>query len=184
MLNVPSDVYPYALLYIRIYLLGMPVIFLYNFEAAIFRSSGDTKIPLQALAISGVLNVILNLIFVIIFKMTVNGVAIATVIANIISSAILFIKLVHKNKLIKFEFRKLQIDKSCLIKIVKIGLPAGVQSAVFNLANIVIQSAINSLGTIVIAASSAALNIEILVYYMLNSFSQACYYLCRTKLWC
>ncbi len=174
MLNVPSDVYPYALLYIRIYLLGMPVIFLYNFEAAIFRSSGDTKIPLQALAISGVLNVILNLIFVIIFKMTVNGVAIATVIANIISSAILFIKLVHKNKLIKFEFRKLQIDKSCLIKIVKIGLPAGVQSAVFNLANIVIQSAINSLGTIVIAASSAALNIEILVYYMLNSFSQAC----------
>jgi Na+-driven multidrug efflux pump len=86
----------------------------------------------------------------------------------------LFIKLVHKNKLIKFEFRKLQIDKSCLIKIVKIGLPAGVQSAVFNLANIVIQSAINSLGTIVIAASSAALNIEILVYYMLNSFSQAC----------
>lgn len=174
MLNVPSDVYPYALLYIRIYLLGMPVIFLYNFEAAIFRSSGDTKIPLQALAISGVLNVILNLIFVIIFKMTVNGVAIATVIANIISSAILFIKLVHKNKLIKFEFRKLQIDKSCLIKIVKIGLPAGVQSAVFNLANIVIQSAINSLGTIVISASSAALNIEILVYYMLNSFSQAC----------
>lgn len=174
MLNVPSDVYPYALLYIRIYLLGMPVIFLYNFEAAIFRSSGDTKIPLQALAISGVLNVILNLIFVIIFKMTVNGVAIATVIANIISSAILFIKLVHKNKLIKFEFRKLQIDKSCLIKIVKIGLPAGVQSAVFNLENIVIQSAINSLGTIVIAASSAALNIEILVYYMLNSFSQAC----------
>lgn len=174
MLNVPSDVYPYALLYIRIYLLGMPVIFLYNFEAAIFRSNGDTKIPLQALAISGVLNVILNLIFVIIFKMTVNGVAIATVIANIISSAILFIKLVHKNKLIKFEFRKLQIDKICLIKIVKIGLPAGVQSAVFNLANIVIQSAINSLGTIVIAASSAALNIEILVYYMLNSFSQAC----------
>ena len=174
MLNVPSDVYPYVLLYIRIYLLGMPVIFLYNFEAAIFRSSGDTKIPLQALAISGVLNVILNLIFVIIFKMTVNGIAIATVIANIISSAILFIKLVHKNKLIKFEFRKLQIDKSCLIKIVKIGLPAGVQSAVFNLANIVIQSAINSLGTIVIAASSAALNIEILVYYMLNSFSQAC----------
>lgn len=174
MLNVPSDVYPYALLYIRIYLLGMPVIFLYNFEAAIFRSSGDTKIPLQALAISGVLNVILNLIFVIIFKMTVNGVAIATVISNVISSAILFIKLARSNKLIKFELKKLRIDKNCLLKIIKIGLPAGVQSAVFNLANIVIQSAINSLGTIVIAASSAAFNIEILVYYVLNSFSQAC----------
>lgn len=121
LLNVPSDVFPYALLYIRIYLLGMPVIFLYNFEAAIFRSTGDTKVPLWALAFSGVLNILLNLIFVIFFRMTVNGVAIATVISNV-----------------------------------------------------VIQSAINSLGTVVIAASSAAFNIEILVYYVFNSFSQAC----------
>ena len=174
MLHVPADVFPYALLYIRIYLLGMPVIFLYNFEAAIFRSIGDTKVPLQALALSGVLNILLNLFFVIGLKMTVNGVAIATVIANIFSSTILFIKLLKTDKWVHLQIRNLKINRKCLLKILRIGLPAGIQSAVFNLANIVIQSAINSLGTIVIAASSAAFNIEILVYYVFNSFSQAC----------
>ena len=174
MLHVPEDVFPYALLYIRIYLLGMPVIFLYNFEAAIFRSIGDTKIPLRALAFAGVLNVILNLFFVICLKMTVNGVAIATVISNIFSSAILFVKLTKTDKWIHLNIKNLRIDRKCLLKILGIGFPAGIQSAVFNLANVVIQSAINSLGTVVIAASSAAYNIEILVYYVFNSFSQAC----------
>ena len=174
MLHVPEDVFPYALLYIRIYLLGMPVIFLYNFEAAIFRSIGDTKIPLRALAFSGVLNVILNLFFVICLKMTVNGVAIATVISNVVSSVILFVKLTRTDKWIHLDIKNLRIDRKCLLKILGIGFPAGIQSAVFNLANVVIQSAINSLGTVVIAASSAAYNIEILVYYVFNSFSQAC----------
>ena len=174
MLHVPEDVFPYALLYIRIYLLGMPVIFLYNFEAAIFRSIGDTKIPLRALAFAGVLNVILNLFFVICLKMTVNGVAIATVISNIFSSTILFVKLTKTDKWIHLNIKNLRIDRKCLLKILGIGFPAGIQSAVFNLANVVIQSAINSLGTVVIAASSAAYNIEILVYYVFNSFSQAC----------
>lgn len=174
LLNVPADVFPYALLYIRIYLLGMPVIFLYNFEAAIFRSTGDTKVPLQALAFSGALNVLLNLFFVICLKMTVNGVAVATVISNVVSSVILFVKLTRTEKWIHLDVRNLRIDGKCLIKILRIGFPAGIQSAVFNLANLVIQSAINSLGTVVIAASSAAYNIEILVYYIFNSFSQAC----------
>lgn len=174
MLNVPADVFPYALLYIRIYLLGLPVIFLYNFEAAIFRSTGDTKVPLQALAFSGVLNVLLNLLFVIVFKMTVNGVAIATVISNAVSSLILFVRLTHTDKWIRVHISDLRIHRDCLLKILRIGLPAGIQSAVFNIANVVIQSAINSLGTVVIAASSAAYNIEILVYYVFNSFSQAC----------
>ena len=174
LLNVPEDVFPYALLYIRIYLLGMPVIFLYNFEAAIFRSTGETKVPLQALAFSGVLNVVLNLVFVVVFKMTVNGVAIATVISNLVSSVILFIRLLHTDKWIRLNVKMLRIHGSCLWKILRIGLPAGIQSAVFNIANVVIQSAINSLGTVVIAASSAAYNIEILVYYIFNSFSQAC----------
>lgn len=174
MLNVPGEVYPYALLYIRIYLLGMPAILLYNFEAAIFRSIGETKVPLQALAISGVINVALNLLFVIVFKMNVNGVAIATVISNLISSAILFIKLLHTDKDIRIELKELRIDTMSVKKIMKIGLPAGIQSAVFSVANIVIQGAINSLGTEVIAASSAAFNIEIFAYYMINSFSQAC----------
>lgn len=173
-LNVPADVFPYALLYIRIYLLGLPVIFLYNFEAAIFRSIGDTSTPLFALALSGVVNVILNLIFVIVFKINVNGVSIATVIANILSSMILFIKIMHSENWIRLNIKKLKINANCLIKILKIGLPAGIQSAVFNIANVVIQSAINSIGTVVIAASSAAFNIEILVYYVFNSFSQAC----------
>ena len=173
-LNVPEDVFPYALLYIRIYLLGMPVILLYNFEAAIFRSIGETKMPLEALAVSGVLNVALNLFFVIVLKMTVNGVAIATVIANAVSSVFLFIKLVKTDQAIRIRKEELRFDGNVFGRIIRIGLPAGVQSAVFSIANIVIQAAINSLGTVVIAASSAAFNIEIFAYYMLNSFSQAC----------
>ena len=174
LLHVPDDVFPEALLYLRIYLLGLPVIFLYNFEAAVFRSIGDTKIPLQALLISGVLNVILNLFFVIVLHMTVNGVAIATVIANGVSSLILLWKLLHTDKCVRVSRSDLCIDRQSLLRIVQIGLPAGIQSAVFAMANIVIQSAINSLGTTVIAASSAAFNLEILAYYVLNSFSQAC----------
>ena len=156
LLNVPDDVYPLALAYLRIYLLGMPVILLYNFEAAIFRSVGDTKVPLIALTVSGVLNVILNLFFVIVLKMNVNGVAIATVLSNAVSSVLLL------------------IDPAIFRKIMRIGLPAGIQSAIFSVSNIIIQSAINSLGTVVMAASSAAFNIEIIAYDVLNSFSQAC----------
>ncbi len=173
-LNVPDEVYPLALLYLRIYLLGMPVILLYNFEAAIFRSVGDTKVPLIALACSGVLNVILNLFFVAVLGMTVNGVAIATVISNALSSLILFIRLMRSDKYIRLSPRELRIDGQSLKLILRIGLPAGIQSAVFSFSNIVIQSAINSLGKVVMAASSAALNIELLAYYVLNFFSQAC----------
>lgn len=173
-LNVPGEVFPYALLYIRIYLLGMPVILLYNFEAAIFRSIGETKTPLKALAVSGVLNVMLNLFFVIVLKMTVNGVAIATVLSNVVSSALLFVKLIRIDSVIKIRKQELHFDKEIFKRIIRIGLPAGIQSAVFAVANIVIQSAINSLGTIVIAASSAAFNIEIFAYDVFNSFSQAC----------
>ena len=149
-------------------------ILLYNFEAAIFRSIGETKMPLEALAVSGVLNVALNLFFVIVLKMTVNGVAIATVIANAVSSVFLFIKLVKTDQAIRIRKEELRFDGNVFGRIIRIGLPAGVQSAVFSIANIVIQAAINSLGTVVIAASSAAFNIEIFAYYMLNSFSQAC----------
>ena len=174
LLNVPEDVFPLALLYLRIYLAGMPVILLYNFEAAIFRSIGETKTPLIALASSGVLNVILNLFFVAVLHMTVNGVAIATVISNAVSSVLLYCKLRRSTREIKLEPKQLRIDGAILRRILQIGLPAGVQSAVFSISNIVIQSAINSLGTVVMAASSAAFNIEIITYYLLNSFTQAC----------
>lgn len=174
MLNVPEEVLPLAAKYMRIYLIGMPVILLYNFESAIFRSAGDTKTPLAALAISGVLNVLLNLFFVIVMRMTVEGVAIATVTANAISSALLMRKLIKSELLVKIELKKLKISWPILGRILKIGVPAGIQSAVFSLSNIVIQSAINSLGKIVMAASSAAFNVEIMAYYILNSFGQAC----------
>lgn len=173
-LNVPEDVFSLALKYLRIYLIGMPVILLYNFEAAIFRSVGDTKTPLMALAMSGVLNVILNLFFVLVLKMTVEGVAIATVIANAVSSTVLLRRLVRSELAIRVDLKKLGIDWAILGRILKIGVPAGLQSAVFSAANIVMQSAINSLGKVVMAANSAAFNIEIMAFYVLNSFGQAC----------
>ena len=173
-LNVPAEVFPLALRYMRIYLIGMPAILLYNFESAVFRSVGETKMPLIALAFSGVLNVLLNLFFVIVCHRNVDGVAIATVISNVVSSCFLFYKLLKTDKFIHVDIKDLRIEMATFRKILKIGLPAGIQSAVFAIANIVIQAAINSLGTIVIAASSAAFNIEIFAYYIMNSFSQAC----------
>ena len=174
MLQVPEDVFPLALKYMRIYLLGLPVIFLYNFEAAIFRSAGDTKTPLVALALSGVLNVILNLFFVVVLNKTVDGVAIATVIANVVSSVVLLRRLLRSELFIHVEFKNLRIDWKILWRILKIGVPAGIQGAVFSLSNIVVQSAINSLGKVTMAASSAAFNVEVMAYYILNSFGQAC----------
>ena len=173
-LHVPEDVLPSALLYLRIYLLGMPVILLYNFEAAIFRSVGNTRTPLIALFASGILNVVLNLFFVAVLRMTVNGVAIATVLSNAVSSVLLFRRLRATQQHIHVQWRSLRIDWETLGQIMRIGLPAGIQSAVFAVSNIVIQSAINSLGTVVMAASSAAFNIEVFAYDVLNSFSQAC----------
>ena len=173
-LNVPDDVFPLALLYLRHLSCGPAMILLYNFEAAVFRSVGETKIPLIALTASGVLNVILNLFFVAALRMSVDGVAIATVLSNAVSAAILWIFLLKTDKVIRLEPKKLRIGPLCLWQILRIGVPAGVQSAMFSIANIVIQGAINSLGTVVMAASSAAYNIEIITYDILNSFSQAC----------
>lgn len=135
MLNVTADVFPLALAYLRIYLIGMPVILLYNFETAIFRSIGDTQAPLAVLAISGVLNVTMGLIFVVLFHWGVSGVATATVIANVVSSMILLYRLVHTDAAIHVDLREFGIDWFTLRQILRIGLPAGVQSAVFAVAN-------------------------------------------------
>lgn len=174
LLHVPEEVFPMALFYLRIYLAGMPVILLYNFEAAIFRSIGETRIPLLALTASGVLNVLLNLFFVAVLRMTVDGVAVATVISNAVSAALLYYRLRRTAQVIWLDPKQLRIDREILCRILRIGLPVGVQSAVFALSNIVVQAAINSLGTVVMAASSAAFNIEIITYDILNSFSQVC----------
>lgn len=173
-MSVPAEVFPMALAYLRIYLLGMPVIFLYNFESAIFRSQGDTRTPLICLVVSGVINVILNLFFVCIVRMSADGVATATVISNLVSSALLFLLLCRRKDCITVKLSKIRIHKDVLKKMIRIGLPAGLQSMVFSLSNMCIQSAVNSLGPDVMAASSAAFNIEILAYYLVNSFGQAC----------
>lgn len=173
-LHTPEEVFPLALLYLRIYFAGLPVILLYNFEAAIFRSVGETKIPLIALTSSGVLNVLLNLFFVVVLHRTVDGVAMATVLSNAVSALILYYFLRRTQKAVHVEPKELRLDLESMKRILQIGLPAGIQSAVFSVANIIIQSAINSLGTIVMAASGAAFNIEIITYDILNSFSQAC----------
>jgi putative MATE family efflux protein len=172
--NISDEAVEMAIIYFRIYVGGLPVILLYNFEAAIFRGIGNTKLPFIALVISGVINVILNLIFVIVFHRNVDGVAAATVISNLISSVILIVCLKKTKTAAKFDVKKIGIDGAVLKRIMKIGIPASLQACVFSAANIIIQSAINSLGTVVAAASSAAFNIEIFSYYVLNSFGQAC----------
>lgn len=174
MLDVPGEVYPMAVKYLRIYLAGMPVILLYNFEAAIFRSCGNTQTPLAVLIVSGILNVVLNLFFVLGLGMDVDGVATATVISNLTSSAILFVALMKTQLAIQINPRKMRIYSDVLGQILKIGVPAGIQGMIFSFANIIIQSAVNSLGTTVMAASSAAYNLEIFSYYVMNSFGQAC----------
>lgn len=163
-LNVPAETMPLASLYLRVFLLSMPSILLYNFEAAIFRSVGITRMPLQALAVSTVLNIGLDLIFVPVLHWGVAGVAIATAIAYTVSAATLFIRLLKTDSVVRVTPRDLAIDPVALKRIVKIGLPAGIQSAVFAVANIIIQSAINSLGTEVMAASSAAMSLEYVCY--------------------
>ena len=175
LLNVPPETLPEALLYLRVYLLGMPSILLYNFEAAVFRGIGVTKMPLQALALSSVLNVVLDLLFIPVFGWGVAGCALATVLSYTTSATVLLVRLVRaRDEKIRVCLREVRLHADVLRRVVRIGLPAGVQSAVFAFANIVIQACINSLGTEVMAASSAAMSLEYVCYNLLNSFSQAC----------
>ena len=170
----PEDVIGLATLYVRLYFLAMPAIMLYNFLAAILRAAGDTTHPLIFLTVAGVINVILNLILVIVFNMGVAGVAIATVTSNYISCGMLVVFFTKQEDALKLNFSKVKIDRKILNRIIRIGLPAGIQGTVFSLSNVVIQSAINSFGTAVIAGSSAASSIEGFVYVSMNSVSQTC----------
>ena len=173
-LSVPPEIFNDALIYLRVYLLGIPAILLFNFEAAVFRSVGVTRMPLVALAISAALNVVLDGIFVAFLGWGAAGVALATVLCYIVSSGFLFTRLLKADEAIRIDPRRLCIDRESVTKIVRIGLPAGIQGSVFSLANILIQTCINSLGAQVVAASSAALALEFVCYSLLNSFSQAC----------
>ena len=172
-LEVPESVVGMAEAYLRIFLLGLPAISLYNFQAAIFRSKGDTRTPLIALAVASGINIWLNLLFVLRFDWGIAGVAVATVIANIVSAIILLLALLKSEGVIKLDLHALNVDREELLEIVRIGLPAGVQGMVFSLSNLLIQAAINSLGADAMAASAAAFTIEINVFCVVNGFGQA-----------
>lgn len=170
-MSSPDDVIGLATVYLRIYFLGMPAVMVYNFGSAILRAAGDTRRPLYFLLLAGGVNVILNLIFVITFRLGVVGVAMATVISQFISAALVLWCMI-KDEEMKFSLRGLHCSKEILKRIVRIGIPAGIQGTVFSLSNVVIQSAINSFGKIVVAGNSAAANIEGFVYVAMNSMYQ------------
>lgn len=172
MMNVPDDVLKLATLYLRIFFFAMPFIEIYDFGSAVLRSKGDSTRPLYALITAGVINVILNLVFVIVFKMGVAGVATATVISNFFSACMILYFLNHEEEMLRLDFRKLRIRWEYLLGIIKIGLPAGLQSMVFSLSNVVIQAAINSFGSDGIAGSTAEQNFEFMAYFVINAFAQ------------
>ena len=172
-MQAPEEVIGLAVLYLRIYFLGMTSTMVYNFGSAILRAIGDTKRPLYFLLFAGVINVVLNLIFVIIFHMGVAGVAAATAISQTISAFLVVRCLIKEQGVIHLELSDLSIDRDKLIRIMQIGLPAGFQGVVFSLSNVVIQSAINSFGATVVAGNSAAASIEGFVYMAMNAFYQA-----------
>lgn len=173
-LEVPAEVRDHALIYLRVYLLGMPFIAIYNFLAAIFRSQGDTQTPLWALLAASLFNIAGNLFAVLVLDWGIAGVALATVLANLLSAIILFVKLTQIEGPLKLEVSQLlSVNASALKSIVRIGLPAGIQGAVYSLSNLVIQSAINSLGPAAMAGSVAAFTIEINVYCFINAFALA-----------
>ena len=173
LIGTPADVLPGAVLYLRIYAFGFPFALLYNFGAAILRSTGDTKRPMIALIIAGVINVILNLILVVGFKMSVAGVAIATTISNLVSCFAVIWFLYREQGELQLRVSRFHINKNNLLQILQIGAPASLQSGVFSVANVCIQSGINSLGSAVVAGVSVVSNFEHISYFITNSFCQA-----------
>ncbi len=173
LMQAPPEVLDLAVLYLRIYFLGMASMMVYNFGSAILRAVGDTKRPLYYLLGAGIVNVVLNLIFVIVCHLGVAGVAMATVISQTISAFLVVCCLVREQGGIHLELKELCITREKLGKIMQIGLPAGFQGTVFSLSNVVIQSAVNSFGNIAVAGNSAAANIEGFVYMAMNAFHQA-----------
>ena len=172
-MDSPDDVIDLTELYLRIYFAGMPASMLYNFGAAILRAVGDTKRPLYYLSLSGIVNVILNLILVIVFHMSVAGVAIATVISQVISMVLVIICLIRTDGAIHLDLRRLGIDRGVALDMLRIGLPAGVQGMFFSISNVLIQSAVNSFGSVAMAGNAAAGNLEGFAYTAMNAFHQA-----------
>lgn len=173
LMDSPDDVIDLSALYVKIYFLGMPANMIYNFGAAILRAVGDTKRPLYYLTFSGLINVILNLIFVIVFHMDVAGVALATIISQVISAVLVVRCLLKSEGPVKLIPSKIRIHGDKLKKIIAVGLPAGIQGSLFSISNVIIQSSINAFGAAAMAGNGAAANIEGFIYVAMNSLHQA-----------
>ena len=173
LMQTPEEVLPLAAVYLRVYFVGMPVLMIYNFGAAILRAIGDTRRPLYYLIVAGILNVTLNLFFVIVLHWGVFGVGFATVISQVVSAGLVLRCLMMETGGIRVEIKKIRFHMDKMKKIFQIGMPAGIQSILFSLSNVLIQSAVNSFGATVVAGNSAAANIEGFVYMAMNAFYQA-----------
>ena len=172
-MGTPKNILPMSTLYMQIYFGGMIFNMVYNFAASILRAAGDTKSPLIFLGISGVINVLLNLFFVIVLHMNVAGVALATAISQAVSAVLVVITLMKRTDACKLELKKLRFYKLELMKMIRIGLPAGVQGSMFSISNVMIQSSINSFGDIVMSGNTAAGNIEGFIFTAMNALHQS-----------
>ncbi len=172
LIDTPETVLPYATLYLRIIFLGVPANMVYNYAAAMVRSTGDTQHPLLFLSISGMVNVLLNLLLVVVFGMGVEGVAIATIVSQYLSAVMILVFMARSQGYIRFSLRLLSLDGSSVRRVMAIGIPSGIQSSLFSLANTMIQSAVNSFGDVAVASYSAAGNLEGFVYVAMNSVYQ------------
>ena len=172
LMDTPDNVLLLSSLYMKIYFGGIIFTMLYNFCASILRAAGDTKSPLVALSISGVLNVLLNLLFVIVFHMNVAGVALATVISQALSAVLVMIALMRRTDACRLVLKRIRIHLPQLAKIVQIGLPAGINSSLFAISNVIIQSSVNAFGDVLMSGNAAAANIEGFVYVAINAFAQ------------
>lgn len=172
-MGAPDDVLDKAALYLKIIFIGMPATMAYNFGSAILRATGDTKRPLYFLSAAGVVNVVLNLFFVIVLHLDVAGVALATILSQCISAVLILLCLCRMEGPCRLNMRKLYIHPKRLRRMMQIGLPAGIQSSLFSFSNVLIQSSINSFGSVVVAGNSAAASIEQFVYISMNAVHQA-----------
>ena len=170
LMRTPAEVLPLSVLYTRIYFTGTLPNVMYNFGAAILYANGDTKKPLFFLMVSGVFNVVMNLIFIICFKMDVAGVALATALSQALALTMILIHLTHRRDALRVYLNRLLIDRKITIDILKLGIPAGFQSVVFNVSNIVVQSAVNSLGALYMAAKAAVSNVDCFIWIAMNAF--------------
>ena len=168
----PGEVIGQAVLYMRVYLIGMPATMLYNFGAAILRAVGDTRRPLYFLTLAGLVNVAGDLLFVLVLDMGVAGVAVATVISQIISATLIVLCLMRQDGMCNVNLRRMRFHRDKFLRIMQVGLPAGLQSVIFNISNVLIQSSINSFGATVVAGNTAASNIEGFVYTSMNALYQ------------